>query len=67
MFGLIRIPELLIVSVIALMVFDPANLPDFRKSLGLPIRTLMKALNDLVKCTIERSGGSTLINQASTF
>ena len=67
MFGIIRFPELLIVSVIALMVLDPANFPDFRKSLGLAIRTLMIALNDFVRSTIERSGGSTPINQASTF
>jgi Sec-independent protein translocase protein TatA len=67
MFGLIRIPELLIVSVITLMVFDSANFPDFRKYPGLAIRILMKALNDFVKCTIETSGSSTPVNQASTF
>ncbi|HEX6437453.1 MAG TPA: twin-arginine translocase TatA/TatE family subunit [Candidatus Binatia bacterium] len=67
MFGLIRIPELLIVSVIALVVFDPANFPDFRKSLGLSIRGSMKTLTDFVRWAIERSGSSTPVNQAFTF
>ena len=49
-------PELFIVSVIALMVFGPAKFPDFGKSLGAAIRGLKKAINHLEKCAFEGSG-----------
>ena len=58
-------PELVIVSVIALMVFGPANFPDFGKSLGTAIRGLKKAINRLDKCTLERSESPTPLNQGA--
>ena len=59
MFGAIGMPELFIVSVIALMVFDPANFPDFGKPLGEVIRGFKKAINDAAKSTLERSHSPT--------
>ena len=56
-------PELFIVSVIALMVFGPAKFPDFGKSLGTAIRGLKKALNRLDKFALERSESPTPLNQ----
>ena len=58
-------PELFIVSVIALIVFDPAKFPDFGKSLGAAIRGLRKAINHLDKFALERSGRPTPLNHAS--
>ena len=55
MFGAIGMPELFIVSVIALMVFGPAKFPDFGKSLGTAIRGLKKAINHLDKIAYEKS------------
>jgi Sec-independent protein translocase protein TatA len=53
MFGAIGMPELFIVSVIALMVVNPANFPDLGKSLGTAIRGLKKAINRLDKFVFE--------------
>lgn len=63
MFGAIGMPELVIVSVIALMVFGPANFPDFGKSLGTAIRGLKKTRSDGDECTFERFGSPTPLNQ----
>jgi sec-independent protein translocase protein TatA len=56
MFGAIGVPELLIVSVIALMVFGPAKFPDLGKTLAAAIRGLRRSLNELDECTFERFG-----------
>jgi Sec-independent protein translocase protein TatA len=55
MFGAIGTPELIIVSVIALMMFGPAKFPDFRKYLSPVIRRLRKIISDVDECTVERS------------
>lgn len=62
MFGAIGMPELVIVSVIALMVFGPAKFPDFGKSLGATIRGLGKKISDVAECMSERSASPTLHN-----
>jgi sec-independent protein translocase protein TatA len=59
MFGTLGVPELFIISVIALMVFGPAKLPDFGKSLGEAIRGHRKAINEADRSTLERSGSPT--------
>ena len=59
MFGTIGMPELIIISVIALIVFGPAKLPDFGKSLGEAIRGFKKAISDADKSTLERSHSPT--------
>ena len=51
-------PELVIVSVIALVVFGPAKFPDFRKYLGPAIRRLRRTISDVDECTVERSPSS---------
>jgi sec-independent protein translocase protein TatA len=53
MFGTIGMPELVIISVIALILFGPAKLPDFGKSLGEAIRGFRKAINDADKSSLE--------------
>ena len=58
-------PELVIVSVSALMVFAPANFPDFGKSLAAAIRGLKKAINRLDKFAFERSETPTPLNHTS--
>ena len=65
MFGAIGMPELFIVSVIALMVVNPANFPDLGKSLGTAIRGLKKAVKRLDKFVFERSETPTPLNHAS--
>jgi sec-independent protein translocase protein TatA len=65
MFRAIGMPELVIVSVIALMVFGPAKFPDLNKSLGTAIRELKKAINDLVECAFERSETPTPLKHTS--
>lgn len=65
MFGAIGMPELFIVSVIALMVVDPGKFPDFGKSLGTVIRSLKKAINRLDKFAVARSETPTPLNHAS--
>jgi sec-independent protein translocase protein TatA len=65
MFRAIGMPELFIVSVIALMVFGPAKFPDFGKSLGAAIHGLKKTLNRLDKFVFERSEAPTPLNYAS--
>jgi sec-independent protein translocase protein TatA len=45
MFGTIGMPELVVISVIALMVFGPAKLPDLGRSLGEAIRGFKKAIH----------------------
>jgi sec-independent protein translocase protein TatA len=64
MFGTLGVPELFIM-VIALMVFGPAKLPDFGKSLGEAIRGFKKAINDADRSTLQRSGSSTPPNPSS--
>ena len=59
MFGTIGMPELVIISVIALIIFGPAKLPDFGKSLGEAIRGFKKAIHDADKSTLERSHSPT--------
>ena len=65
MFQAIGMPELFIVSVIALMVFGPAKFPDLEKSLGAAIRGLKKAINHLDKFAFGRSESPTPLNHAS--
>lgn len=65
MFGVNGMPELVIVSVIALMVFGPANFPDFGKSLAAAIRGLKKTINEIDECAVERSESPTPLNQGS--
>jgi sec-independent protein translocase protein TatA len=65
MFGTIGMPELVIISVIALIVFGPAKLPDFGKSLGEAIRGFKKAINDADKSTLERSHSPTQPSESS--
>jgi sec-independent protein translocase protein TatA len=65
MFGAVGVPELFIVSVIALMVFGPAKFPDFGKSLGAAIGGLKNAISELDKCVFERFGSPTPRNQGS--
>jgi sec-independent protein translocase protein TatA len=55
MFGTIGMPELVIISVIALIVFGPAKLPDFGRSLGEAIRGFKKAINDTDQTAVESS------------
>ena len=62
MFGTIGMPELVILSMIALMVFGPAKLPDLGRSLGEAIRGFKKAINDDAKTAVERSETSTATN-----
>ena len=45
MFGTFGMPELVIISVTALIVFGPAKLPEFGRSLGEAIRGFKKAIN----------------------
>jgi sec-independent protein translocase protein TatA len=54
MFGTIGMPELVIISVIALIIFGPAKLPDFGKPLGEAIRGFEEAIIDAAKSTLER-------------
>jgi sec-independent protein translocase protein TatA len=65
MFGAFGMPELVIVSVIALMVSGPAKFPDLNKSLGAAIRELNKAINDRVECAFERSETQTPLKHTS--
>ena len=65
MFGAVGVPELFIVSVIALMVFGPAKFFACGKSLGAAIRGLNKAINELDKSAFERFGSPTPRNQGS--
>jgi len=59
MFGTLGVPELFIISVIALMVFGPAKLPDFGKSLSEAIRGYRKPINEADRSTLQRSGSPT--------
>jgi sec-independent protein translocase protein TatA len=65
MFGTIGMPELVIISVIALMVFGPAKLPDFGRSLGEAIRGFKKAVNIGDKAAVESSQTPTPTNPSS--
>jgi sec-independent protein translocase protein TatA len=65
MFGTIGMPELVIISVIALMVFGPAKLPDFGRSLGEAIRGFKKSINDADKTAVESSQTPTATNPSS--
>jgi Sec-independent protein translocase protein TatA len=59
MFGAIGMPEQVIVSVIALMVFGPAKFPDSGKSLNSTIRGLVKKISDVGDCLSEKSASPT--------
>jgi Sec-independent protein translocase protein TatA len=63
MFGAIGMPELVIVSVIALMVFGPAKFP-VGKSLSATIRGLGK-ISEVDEWMSERSASPTPLNQVS--
>jgi sec-independent protein translocase protein TatA len=65
MFGAIGIPELVIVSVIALMVFGPAKLPESGKSLSATIHGLGKKISDVDDCMFETSASPTPLNHVS--
>jgi TatA/E family protein of Tat protein translocase len=65
MFGAVGMPELVIVSVIALMVFGLAKFPEFGKTLAAAIRGLRKAIKATDECTFERSGSPIPFNQGS--
>jgi sec-independent protein translocase protein TatA len=65
MSGTIGMPELVIISVIALMVFGPAKLPVFGKSLGEAIRGFKKAINDADKSPLQRSEAPTTTTKSS--
>ena len=56
MFGVNGMPELIIVSVIALTVFGPAKFSVCGKSLGAAIRGLRQAVPDFGDCAVARSG-----------
>ena len=62
MFGTIGMPEVVIISVIALIIFGPAKLPDFGRSLGEAIRGFKKAINDDTKPVVESSESQTPTN-----
>jgi sec-independent protein translocase protein TatA len=62
MFGTIGMPELVVISVIALIVFGPAKLPDLGRSLGEAIRGFKKAITDDAKTAVESSESSTPTN-----
>jgi sec-independent protein translocase protein TatA len=62
MLGTIGMPELVIISVIALMVFGPAKLPNLGRSLGEAIRGFRKAINDNAKTAVESSQSPTPTN-----
>ena len=55
-------PELVIVSVIALMVFGSAKFPDFGKSLGAALGGFKKVKGDIDESIFERSGTPTPLN-----
>lgn len=46
MFGSLGAPELIVISIVALLVFGPSKLPELGKSLGEAIRGFKKAIND---------------------
>jgi sec-independent protein translocase protein TatA len=62
MFGAIGMPELVIVSVIALMVFGPAKFPDFGRSLGAALDGFKKAINDIDESIFEGFGSPAPLN-----
>ena len=47
MFGSIGMPELIIIFVIALIIFDPRKLPELGRSLGKSLAEFKKASNEL--------------------
>ena len=55
MFGTIGMLELVIISVIALIVFGPAKLPDLGRSLGESIRGFKKAITVGDKAALDNS------------
>ena len=58
-------PELVIVSVIALIVFGPAKFSGSEKFLSGTIRGLAKKISDVGDCLSERSARPTLLNHVS--
>ena len=65
MFGSIGMPELIIVSVIALIVFGPAKLPDLEKSLGEAIRGFKKAINSSDQASLKNPERRATANESS--
>jgi sec-independent protein translocase protein TatA len=65
MSGSIGMPEVVLISVIALIVFGPANSSEFGKFLGEAIRGFSKPINDPDK-SIERSA-SPITNNERVF
>jgi sec-independent protein translocase protein TatA len=55
MFGSLGMPELIVISVVALIVFGPSKLPDLGKSLGEAIRGFKKAINESDKVPLQNS------------
>jgi sec-independent protein translocase protein TatA len=55
MFGSLGMPELIVISVVALIVFGPSKLPDLGKSLGEAIRGFKKAINEPDKVSLQNS------------
>jgi sec-independent protein translocase protein TatA len=46
MFGSFGAPELVVISVVALLLFGPSKLPELGKSLGEAIRGFKKAISE---------------------
>jgi Sec-independent protein translocase protein TatA len=65
MYGANGMPELVIVSVIALMVFGPAEFSASGKFLSETIRGLGKKIRDVGDCLSERSARPTPLNYVS--
>ncbi|MEX0803922.1 MAG: twin-arginine translocase TatA/TatE family subunit [Candidatus Binatia bacterium] len=65
MFGSIGMPELIIISVIALIIFGPTKLPDLGKSLGEAIRGFKKAINNSDKVSLKNSESRATANESS--
>jgi sec-independent protein translocase protein TatA len=62
MFGAIGMPELVVVSVIALMVFGPAKFSHLGRSPGATLGGFKKAINDIDESIFERSGSPSPLN-----
>ena len=65
MFGSIGMPEVMIISVIALIVFGPTKLPDLGKSSGDAIRGFRKAINNSDQASLKNPERRATANQSS--
>lgn len=65
MFGSLGMPELIVISVVALIVFGPSKLPDLGKSLGEAIRGFKKAINESDKVPLRDSEGRSQTEESS--